>query len=731
MTAVSYSRQVIGMGEVILDHIWRPSPMGGTVEGSRGGGSVFNVLANLAALGWESQLFGVAGLDTAGRYAVQDLINLGVNVKHVEFQPRRRTRLIFEALDAAENHRIGGVAHSFSTKCPACQQRILDRDRPVLRSIPNTEDISATWSVYDQLTKSRVAHARLAKAAGITTVLDLGAVSYLRYQPTTLILSHLRTFDLVFLNQRVAVSLAKRVNAPLNHLSAFLPSTVLVVTQGRHGATVSDATGKSVHIPAPLVYEVVDDSGAGDALCSYTLDALVVSEHGRQLPRRLSGSAVAEAVAAVQSRLTPVLSHVGARGHLPPAPIMSEFERLRGRHLDDLAIQAEHDQLCPLCQLPIRSTLSTRDSPPARMDSQKRPTRASKLGAKRNTSLLISRMLSAAEHTRATELVCDLLREPGTAYVIGSGGSFPAAMFISELLNVRGHFAAALNPGDYISAAKSADMVVAVSYSGNTHDIGLTIRAAKARGTGRIILLTGAPAPRLEAELRPLSWDSVVSYAPPSRRASDAIRGVRERGFVSIAGTVTPCIPWLTAAAGLNSVIDMIGRIEHDEADATSAAEALAPQAGATGRLNVIRGHGALPAALDIESKFIESGLPAVTLHEQKDLSHGRFISVFQPVQYHALADSPMSDMTAPVLVLATGSESRYQQALAKELDSAGVHSRELRVSSVDLTAPLELLTLVQFFSQTFGSKLGVDISRPTSIPEAGLNLYRWRGESI
>jgi len=59
-----YSGSIVGCGELIYDHVFIASPRSLTYYGSRGGGSVFNLLANIAVLGGKASAVGVAGSDT-------------------------------------------------------------------------------------------------------------------------------------------------------------------------------------------------------------------------------------------------------------------------------------------------------------------------------------------------------------------------------------------------------------------------------------------------------------------------------------------------------------------------------------------------------------------------------------------------------------------------------------------------------------------------------------------
>lgn len=821
---------IIGVGELILDHVWdtvgparsgRAGPaepedafVAGHLHSTRGGGTVFNVLATLAQLGWAATAAGSAGSDHAGKFALRDLDHVGVDTTAMRAAPQRRTRLIFEMLGVDDATQVGGAAHSFTTKCPVCSQRISDASRPVVRPSPEPAVAPGTWAVYDQLTTSRVIHAQAARAAGAQTVLDLGAVGYLRYQPTAKILANLREFDLVFLNGKVAASLARRTRTSEERLSDYLPGATLVLTQGPSGALVTAERGKRYRVAAPPTARLVDDSGAGDALCAWTLNYLhqLATGHSSAGVTSAAVSApsgavntemVAQAAALAEEHVATVLERVGARGHLPPAPRDVHYDDLRGRTGTELRRATRQAGQCALCDLPLnddhelratarasavvarasdiplpspggpgqgavpdprssrglrvgnrpgqatplasesaasrsdlRTPRGTEDAithdyfstpmlgaqPESPMALPPHPVRRSKPGARRNASLLLDRMLAAAEHPEAVGRAADILNGPPTrTLIVGSGGSLPAATYIAHVLNSRGHFAASTTPGEYLSAPPEVDLVIIVSYSGSTRDLAGVASIAKRKSTTRIALLTGSRNPALARELRPITGDLLISYAPPERN-SGLVRasGVRESGFVSIAGTVAPCVPWLAAAEGLRSVVDLVHRLGPTTASASEAAATLASQAASSGRLHVVYGPGGRAAAVDVESKFTESGLPTVSIHEQKDLSHGRFMTVFRP----AFGTAEL----APVLLLSAGPATRYQLALRRALAETGVPHAVVESSGRDLAAPLELLTAVQGFSQQAGAFLGTDISRPATIPAAGLRLYKWRG---
>lgn len=729
MPSDSTQPSIVGVGELILDHICSPghNDSDGTLRESRGGGSVFNVLANLSRLGWRTAAHGVVGDDQSGAVALADLDGLGVETHAVRSIAGKRTRLIFELLGVREGAQVGGSRHSFTTKCPVCAQRIETSQRPTLKVDAIRTPSAAHWALYDQLTAGRIEHVQHARESGARAVLDLGAVGYLRYQPTARILSQLRQFDLIFLNSKVAASLAKRANVKEADLSNLLPSSVLVITRGAFGATVTDSHGFRARIAAPEVSRVYDDAGAGDALCANTLNNL----HGATGERELLASDVAFAVAQAEDEITEVLGAIGARGHLAAGPSDHVFERLYGRDFAQLREESAASGRCLLCHLPYERGVD--EVNPFKIEvleestdpEPRRPPR--KLGARGNVALLFNRMLLVADNDAATRKAREVLHgDRLTTLVVGSGGSLPAAAYIATVLNTFGHFAAWMTPGEYLNSPMRPDSVIVVSYSGSTHDHGRVIEAARRSDRTRVVLLSGSSSPTLARLLRSMRDDVHIDYSSAARASRHRI-GVRERGFVSITGTVAPCVPWLTAATDIHDVVDLVDRLHSNQTVPKDVAQRLAGPATVTGRLHVVYGPGGQPAALDVESKFVESGLPSVSLHEQKDLSHGRFMTVFQRPSYRTPSQAD-DELLAPVLLLGMGPPSKYQQALQRALTAAKVPNEKIWSEAADLTAPLELLTSVQLFSQEFGTQLGIDISRPRSIPPGGLRLYKWRG---
>jgi fructoselysine-6-P-deglycase FrlB-like protein len=337
-----------------------------------------------------------------------------------------------------------------------------------------------------------------------------------------------------------------------------------------------------------------------------------------------------------------------------------------------------------------------------------------RVGAKTNVGWLLRRTFLAIERKEALQSCRTILQSAsGNAFAVGTGGSFPVAVFLSHLFAEYGRlFVQPVRPFDYLRSRASVSHVFVVSYSGSTADCGEVICDAKARGVKSIILVTRASKPKLGELLDTAADDVVVSYG---RKMPGGDGVPMERGFVSISGTVTPCALWTAAAVGSFAMAQLARELDSmDDEKLRSAAERMASALKANPHqpIPVFGGGFAWPAMFDIESKFVEGGLGNVQFHEVKDFSHGRFISVM----------STCRESTA--LFLLVGNPHPYEMLLLESLPRNRVITIQSHQNGI--VGALELLIRVQFFIQLCGEKLGKDISRPTHLPREGLRLYHW-----
>ncbi len=676
--------RTVGVGGPLLDHIFG-SPISDPVYvGTAGGGSTWNCLVNLAFRGYEAYAVGRVGDDSAGHLAIESMRRCGVDVAGLRPNRRIRTQIIYEQADLD----LTTGKHRFLDRCLVCHARTAGGPPSVRLGLAEAEWPAGTKFIcMDRISTAAQALASRARVGGLRPVLDLGHLSPLRYTPVATILGALRHFDVILMPARVARSIQKRAGLrEVRDLVTTVGITVFCVSAGEHGAWLYTCRGRgseAVFVP-PASARPIDTSGAGDAFLALLLESLNCS-------REINDAFQLFAERAPQE-LGPVLTSIGARGHIPESGVTNNaLEVYIKKPLSEIRDAIQGKPVCPFCEAQLVD----------REERQPRVVRPVK-SARKNISILLKRALFAAEKAEAVGLCRTLLDSCGSAYVVGTGGSYPAAVFIADALNSReGLFAQPIKPLDYIKRSKHTDLLVVVSYSGRTSDCGAAIRHGQALGVGKVAIVTAAETPELGSMLR--KQDIVISYA----------RTDRERGFVSITGTVSPCALWAAAVCGTEAVAYLDQTIEMPWRDP----RVLAPLKAALNDKEAIDAIGtgfATVALLDFESKLTEGNLGRVILHESKDFSHGRFSLIFR------------DNVPRTFIHFKTKASSRYEDKLSKTLQDFG-QVVEFQSSKPDLLGGLELLVGAQFLAVALGECMGKDISCPGNISKSGLRLYRWR----
>jgi sugar/nucleoside kinase (ribokinase family) len=729
---MGYDFTVLGIGDLIFDHVF--VKRGGQLVYSHGagGGSVFNILANLQVNTLDdtsASAVGVGGSDDLGRAALEELHLGGIDTEQLLLIPRRRTQVVFEIVDGARP--AGREQHRFTLACPICGST-----RPVHRAaaiwerhttiVPNRQPC---FVCVDRISRSRVDACQRLRAEGVITVLDLGRRGFIRYRPIAEVISALKAFNIVLLPQRVASALVKRAGVESASDFLNLGIDVMLVSMGNKGLHLlgrPEGAIHEVHIDAPDCGDVVDDAGAGDALLAYFMKE-VWRHGGPEGPKVLDWVTLTDATARCVRALRPVLLSIGARGHLQSTITLRQHvptDQWRNVNQSVIFESVVHLETCPFC--------GTKGG--ARPEIDQRSLKP--YGARRNVRDMAKRILFAVEHPEALKGCKELLKASGTAYIVGTGGSFAVAEFWSMVLGEHGSlFTRPVKPMEYLRSGKRSDVVVVISYSGRTPDCERVVHRAHALGVGRVVLVTGVPEPSIGKVLKPES-DRIISYG--------RLRGHggfgRERGFVSISGTVSPCALITGAVKGqlpLASLSDRLGSLErarcHGDSNAdddsliasarrfAKAIKASTPEGGVTEsgaaqtqRIIAVFGGGwAWPAVIDCESKFTEAKLAVAQLHEVKDFSHGRFISL-------------LSDTTIPALFIGVSPLLPYENELIRIISKGRVTMEVVSVSE-GVVGGLETLATMQYVIELCGDELARDISRPDNIPEAGLRLYKWQ----
>ena len=266
----------------------------------------------------------------------------------------------------------------------------------------------------------------------------------------------------------------------------------------------------------------------------------------------------------------------------------------------------------------------------------------------RQQLFLLPKRVLKAEQTYASQELYGFLWDkfkknyaPLHIMIVGAGGSYPASLIAEH--SIRDKMCTSnievTTPQTAIRKLKQLskvsnnsdfqeyDIVIGVSYSGKTPDIIAVSEVCNSKGYP-FILLTGADKSELKEYENELF--KIVSYFNAEYTSG------KDRGMISMFSTLMPAIIFDDyVASSTHSSKHYFDIYQNNLKNGESFVSELniADIANSINKIPVIHifyEWASLPTATDIESKFIESGIANVILHEKKNFSHGRFTALFK-----------------------------------------------------------------------------------------------------
>jgi pseudouridine kinase len=272
------------------------------------GGVARNVAENIARLGAKSSLVSILGKDENGHAIREGLMRLNIDTRHMTFSGDHATAEYVAVLQPNGDLALG-----------LADMAIFDAFTPsVLQEV--WPHIFASWVFADCNLPSQTLHELVDRARRQPTMLAVDAVSALKIARLP---RDLNGIEILFLNQDEAQAFLRSSSAPPDEMVEALldcGAARVVLTLGEAGLIAADRSGLTR--AGAIDVQVVDATGAGDALIASTLVAL------------LNGCSLSEAVrmGAMAAALT-LESPASVRPDLSLPLLESAMERSSNRTL--------------------------------------------------------------------------------------------------------------------------------------------------------------------------------------------------------------------------------------------------------------------------------------------------------------------------------------------------------------------------------------------------------------
>ena len=373
--------------------------------------------------------------------------------------------------------------------------------------------------------------------------------------------------------------------------------------------------------------------------------------------------------------------------------------------------------------------------------------------SRQQLSLLTERILKAKETDSTHELyryLRDKFKENGCRpmhiMIVGAGGSYPAALaashsIIDELytpyvevetpqtaLRIIEQFSKIFN----CNCHEKYDVVIGISYSGKTPDIKAVAEVCASKGFP-FILLTGSDKEELKELYHEHELLKIISYFNVNDTSG------KERGMISMFSTLMPAIVFYdyTVSSVRPTAHYFKEYLENGEKFVTGLnITDIANSIKKSPVIHVFYEWATLPTAADIESKFIESGVANVVLHEKKNFSHGRYTTLYKQdyalvinLNYYATG---ISTETSEVSMLYKYDyDSKIAKFLKEICENKSVHYVEM---GNGITEPagwnIREMSKLPYLITSIGEALNIDISKPLApFPKEASTLYDYKGD--
>ena len=651
--------RVVSVGDLVLDYYYQ----NGKLLGVNGGMTSHNIVANLANMGIATTVFGVCGDDRQGEIAIKSLKDLNVDISNVKMLNDIRTRCFHVSYFDTDN----GLDFTSKKRCPFCNNK-----RWYNESLIDTTDIIHKIECKDILVfdNLNIKNQIIIDNVNNNKLLDLGQYFEFEEISNEEIINKIRDkFDIINFNERVIKYLKDRFNVKDDiQIYKILKTKLMLVTMGKKGAKfIYD--NDEYDFPLNKSSEEVDSTGAGDAFFSSVIRDWIINNLNFD-PNKFDDWYMNSV------KLTSkVVKKMGARGHL------NKLYKIKknGNYC-----------FCDNFDLVVRKKIKRCNI---------------------NINNLEVRIINAI-NSGALNCLNNINFNSNENYIFtGTGGSFAASMFASIVINtLYGSNTYAMLPRDIKYRNNSRiDKVILFSYSGTTNDL---FEGTKFFNNLNKYIITKGEIQKIVLKTG-ISKKNIISYRTSSNKG-------KERGFLSFEGAVSPASIFLNYYLNMKgSNLDINTFIENSIKKWNAFFEEKFKDTGIISMfdngniVNIFTGDYTQCAAVDFESKVIESGIVNCILHEKKNFSHGRFIN------YENLNNKSN-------IYFKSNNVSLYEKELLNYLSRDNILIIESEYNGI--LCEYDLLIASQFLIYHIGKVFDIDVSKPKYSDDV-LKVYFYKGE--
>lgn len=650
--------KIIGIGNLVTDYYYK----NGKLIGACGGMTAFNIIANLSS-NFETYAVGICGNDKDGKIAIDSLKDLMVNTKYVSTS-EKQTRCF--------NINIQEKCIVSKKRCPICnRKKWYDNANKSIKLPKNLLEGGNTIVIFDTINEENLKLASESKENKCINAIDIGQIGILENLDRDNIIKILKNkFNFIQLNERIADFLIKKFSLKsTKKLNNIFSADMIIITYGKKGAEFI-YNNKSYMYNLEKPTKELDSTGAGDLFFSVVLEHII--ENNFNINKRLLNKIYKEAI----SKTSRLVGMIGARALVQPL------------------YNIKHEYGKCVCGLEIDETITSRK----------------KIKKISSNVANLSKKIKSDFSSNAYEKVKEMIKKlNGNTIFCGTGGSYAAGYFASRVVNAtKGIWTEAKYPRDIIySNTKDVKNIVAFSYSGTTNDIIVTLDYVKDKNK---YLIT-------KGKIK-IDKFEVISYMNSRSKTG------KERGFLSIEGTVFPA--------------SLFAKYYYDLEEHTKNFEEFIQDRLIYWRdyfkfqfkendmktvfnnrniLDIFCGDYTNTAAVDLESKIVETGIYRATFHEKKNFSHGRFISL-----EHYKPDA--------VIYLRTNDKSKYEESLLEYLKLEASNLILIKTPYSKIIGEFDLLIAMQYFIKNIADILDIDLSKPDYSDES-MKIYKYKGVLI